>query len=313
MTSSKTELKRELQQMDPYEFEKLVADIWELEGYETEVRKGSRDKGIDIVATRDSPVPEKILIQAKRYSTDNKLGSQEIRKYRTLYQQVDNVDSVVIVTTGEATSEAKGLAAELDVKVLEGNALSKILHENAGEKLLQEYNLLTKDSANSEHQRKHPSTAKKEQATNQKFDACVICDDHNFTIRQGTCLSCGSEWIGKKSKPDDIWKVKGGPRDGERRSIPGWRNELSQIKQVSGSSPPSERKRSQESRRSGTQDSDQNPTMSRAVGNLFKFLRKEWELTDRPWLAFIVVGIPTIVAILFMVVFLITLLASLFV
>jgi hypothetical protein len=127
---SEDEIKSQLQQMDPYEFEELVAKIWELQGYRTTVRKGSGDRGIDIEATKKSPFFEKILIQAKRYSGKNKVGSEDVQKYATLYQQVPDADIVVIVTTGAVTSEAQSLAQDLSVKVVDGDSLAGIIIEN---------------------------------------------------------------------------------------------------------------------------------------------------------------------------------------
>lgn len=122
------EKKEHLQEMDPYQFEHLVADLWKFQGYETTVRQGSSDRGIDIEAERSEPFYEKLLIQAKRYSDDNKVGSEEVRNYATLYQQVPDADSVIIVTTGEVTSEAEVLSNDLDVKLVDINSLSKLIN-----------------------------------------------------------------------------------------------------------------------------------------------------------------------------------------
>ncbi|ELZ84911.1 hypothetical protein C454_02745 [Haloferax gibbonsii ATCC 33959] len=122
--------------MDPYDFEELVAEVWGRQGYQTTVRKGSGDRGIDVEATRDSPLSEKVLIQVKRYSGKNKVGSNEVRKYATLYQQVPDADTVVIVTTGDVTSEGQILAGDLNVKIVDGNRLSEMILENNVEELL---------------------------------------------------------------------------------------------------------------------------------------------------------------------------------
>ncbi|GGL33420.1 hypothetical protein GCM10009037_16330 [Halarchaeum grantii] len=127
---SEDEIKCQLQQMDPYEFEELVAEIWELQGYETTVRKGSGDRGIDVEAEIQTPVPQKVLIQAKRYSEGNKIGSEEVRKYATLYQQVSDTDTVVIVTTGDFTAEARRLADDLRVKIVDRYSFAKEVANN---------------------------------------------------------------------------------------------------------------------------------------------------------------------------------------
>jgi restriction endonuclease Mrr len=61
------ELKTVLQQMDPYEFEHFVADLWVRMGWETEVSDESMDEGVDVIARKQSPYEQTTLIQAKRY------------------------------------------------------------------------------------------------------------------------------------------------------------------------------------------------------------------------------------------------------
>lgn len=110
-------------EIDPYEFEKLVAEIWRNYGYDCEVTSGSGDKGIDIIATRSAPVSEVNIIQAKRYSSDNKIGSKEVREYATLRQQED-ADKVILVTTSEFTDPARDLAESLEVDIINGRELA---------------------------------------------------------------------------------------------------------------------------------------------------------------------------------------------
>lgn len=109
-----------LRQLDPYDFEYLVADLWEEQGYTTTVTDGSNDRGIDVVATKERPVSEKHLIQVKRYAGDNRIGSPEVRKYATLYQQEPDADKVIIVTTSTFTDEATTVAQKLDVELKNG-------------------------------------------------------------------------------------------------------------------------------------------------------------------------------------------------
>lgn len=118
-----------LNSIGPTEFEGLVAEIWAELGYETEVTPGSRDRGIDVIATKEIPVTEKVLIQAKAYSQQNKVGSKEIRNYATLYQQEAAVDRVVVVTTGEFTSDAETLAKDLDVRTVDRDDLLALIDE----------------------------------------------------------------------------------------------------------------------------------------------------------------------------------------
>lgn len=114
-------------EIGPYDFEKLVADIWEAEGWETTVTSSSQDRGIDVIAKQSNPISLKILIQVKAYALDNKIGSEEVRKYATLYEQESQVDTVVIVSTGEFTSQATTLAEDLDVRLIDRDQLLQLI------------------------------------------------------------------------------------------------------------------------------------------------------------------------------------------
>lgn len=128
---SKDEIKRKLQQMDPYKFEELVAELWELQGYQTTVKKGSGDRGIDIEATKQDPVPQKVLIQAKRYTGQNKVGAEEVRNYATLYKQVPDADTVVVVTTNVFTSEGARVGREQRVRTVDLDSLTEMIIKNS--------------------------------------------------------------------------------------------------------------------------------------------------------------------------------------
>lgn len=110
----------ELAAIDPYEFEELIARVWEAKGFKTNVTEGSHDRGIDIVAKKAG---WKEVIQAKRYGDGNKVGSQKVREYATLYQQEPTANAVVIVTSGEFTDAARELAEDLRVETVAGEEL----------------------------------------------------------------------------------------------------------------------------------------------------------------------------------------------
>jgi|GEM_PF-192891 len=118
-----------LQSMDEYEFEYLVAELWNEIGWRTSVTSASVDRGIDVIAERDSPFPEKQIIQAKRYSSDNPVSSSEVQQYAGLYAQEDGVDAVIVVTTGRFTSNATEVAADSNVKLVDGGDLCDMIRK----------------------------------------------------------------------------------------------------------------------------------------------------------------------------------------
>lgn len=120
--------KKEFRELDPYYFEQLIAVIWEQLGYDTTVRSGSHDRGIDVEALSDDET-ELTLIQAKRHKKSNKIGSQDVREYATLYQQKPDADDVIIVTTSSFTTEAKKLGNDLDVTLVDMDVLWRIYYK----------------------------------------------------------------------------------------------------------------------------------------------------------------------------------------
>jgi len=137
VTPSKEYLRRRLHRMDPYDFEKFVGDVWELLGWNTRVVGEPGDRGIDVIATSDDD--EKQLIQVKRYGPNTTVGSPEVQQYASLRIQEENVNQVAIVTTGSFSSQARDLAPELQVILINGEDLLGILDEIEAYEVFAEY------------------------------------------------------------------------------------------------------------------------------------------------------------------------------
>ena len=133
------DLKRRLQVMDEYDFEYFVAELWERMGWETTVSQASMDAGIDVVATKETPYPQKKVIQAKRYGENTTVGGPDIQQYASLKQQVEGADSVIVVTTSEFTSSAHKRARELNVKLVDGDRLVQLIDEFDAGDLVSKY------------------------------------------------------------------------------------------------------------------------------------------------------------------------------
>lgn len=133
------QLKAVLQQMDPYEFEHFVADLWERMGWETDVSTASADKGVDITARKSNPYEQLLLIQAKRYGPNTTVGSPDVQQYASLRQQFENVDKVLIVTTNGYSRQAREIAEDLNVKLIDGDGLVELIDEHDSLDLVAEY------------------------------------------------------------------------------------------------------------------------------------------------------------------------------
>jgi len=133
------QLKAVLQEMDPYEFEYFVGDLWERMGWETTVSTASADKGVDITARKSTPYDQLLLIQAKRYGPNTTVGSPEIQQYASLRNQFDGVDKVLLVTTNDYTRQAREIATNLNVKLINGDELVELIHEHESLDLVAKY------------------------------------------------------------------------------------------------------------------------------------------------------------------------------
>ena len=138
-TTEPEQVLTQLQSIDDYDFEHLVADLWARQGWDTEVSQASVDAGIDVIATKESPYPQKKLIQAKRYGSNTTVGGPDIQQYASLKHQRDNVDSVVVVTSNKFTRHAEDRAQELNVKTVDGDGLVKLVDQFNGYDLLEKY------------------------------------------------------------------------------------------------------------------------------------------------------------------------------
>ena len=156
----------QLRKMDSYEFEKLIADLWERQGWEATVSDATRDGGIDIVAVKYAPFEQKQLIQAKRYGEKNHVGAPDVQQYSSLHQQEDNVDAVIIVTTGQFSKQATATAKQLNVKLIDGNDLIRLIDQLDARELVTKYTSTEAEdisgglSTNSKNHRRDESGAK---------------------------------------------------------------------------------------------------------------------------------------------------------
>lgn len=125
--------------MDNYDFEHFVANLWETMGWQTTVSQASIDAGIDVIAEKDNPYPQKKVIQAKRYAESTTVGGPDIQQYASLRTQVDGADSVIIVTSSSFTSSAEDRAKDLNVKLVDGDGLVEMVRHYDVPELVDKY------------------------------------------------------------------------------------------------------------------------------------------------------------------------------
>lgn len=166
--------------MDNYEFEHFVADLWERQDWDTQVTQAGTDAGIDVIATKELPFPQKALIQAKRYGSTSTVGGPEIQQYASLKHQEDGVDSVIVVTTNTFSRQAQRRAEELNVKTVDGNELVDLIDRLGAYDVLDSYT----PSENETTQRPTGSTREASSATSSPSNSSLDTADSGFSFKE---------------------------------------------------------------------------------------------------------------------------------
>jgi hypothetical protein len=111
--------------MSPYEFEELLADLFKKMGYEVEVTPKSGDYGIDVVARNQNDV---IAIQAKKYSTANKVSNRDVQRLLGAMQlQTVRANKGILITTSDFTAQAVEQSKGTPVELWNGEHLNSLL------------------------------------------------------------------------------------------------------------------------------------------------------------------------------------------
>lgn len=126
----KKKLIEKIQEMDPFQFEYLTAELLRKIGYENvDVTKRSGDKGIDVVGnlTVGGLTNVKTVIQVKRYKTGNNISG----KYITQLRGSAEVDQRgLIITTSDFTKDAineSKATNKMPVALVNGEKLIELL------------------------------------------------------------------------------------------------------------------------------------------------------------------------------------------
>src|SRR5690606_4034024 len=112
--------------MDGQYFEDFIAELFTLIGYSYLKTPASGDQGLDLILYKktNEAGQEKIGVQCKRFksSVSNK-AVQEAFAGRHYY----DCDRAIVVTPSVFTKSAKNLAEKLNIELMDGHNLNKIL------------------------------------------------------------------------------------------------------------------------------------------------------------------------------------------
>lgn len=118
-----------LMELNPFEFENLVGNLFTQMGLDTRQTQTSRDGGVDVVAFDTRPVfGGKVVIQAKRYK--NTVGVAAVRDlYGTMINE--GASKGILVATSGYGKDAFEFAKDKPIELIDGGGLLYLLEHNA--------------------------------------------------------------------------------------------------------------------------------------------------------------------------------------
>jgi len=114
MPTEENELREKLAEMDFFDFERHVMSFFQSKGILAWVTKKSNDAGVDGFARHPCGL---IVVQCKRYATDNRVGRPVIQQFKGVIEE-NEAWRGYIVTTSYFTDEAKESASKNDRVIL---------------------------------------------------------------------------------------------------------------------------------------------------------------------------------------------------
>lgn len=114
-----------IREIDPYEFEKKVGNLFRKMGYRVEQTPRSNDKGKDLILIKQG---QKFLVECKRNNSSNLVGRPELQKFYAAIIE-DNAELGYFVTTSDFTSTSKSYIKDIGrkIKLINGSELINMM------------------------------------------------------------------------------------------------------------------------------------------------------------------------------------------
>lgn len=113
--------REKLYALNPYDFERYVADLFRNKGYRVQLRGRSGDAGVDLMLTQRSG--KRAIVQCKRYR--RAIGPDIVRElYGTLVHE--RVSHAFLVTTADISDSAREWAQGKPITLIDGDSLAHI-------------------------------------------------------------------------------------------------------------------------------------------------------------------------------------------
>ncbi|WP_226023613.1 restriction endonuclease [Halomicrobium salinisoli] len=132
---TREELLERIHQIDPMDFEHFIADQLEADGWRATVTEDQyyEKGGVDMIAEKDRPFSQKIAAQVKRYDPNNgRHGTKVVRSYNSIHKTIDGADISAVFATNEFTDDARELAEETELRLIDGDGLANFIEGIGG-------------------------------------------------------------------------------------------------------------------------------------------------------------------------------------
>jgi restriction system protein len=116
-----------LMDLNPYEFENFISNLFDQIGFESKLTRSAKDGGVDVIAFDPRPIiGGKIVIQAKRYK--NVVGVSAVRDlYGTMINE--GASKGVLVTTSHYGPDAYNFSKDKPIELIDGGGLLYLLQQ----------------------------------------------------------------------------------------------------------------------------------------------------------------------------------------
>ena len=114
---------------EPSKFEEYCGHLYSSMGYEVDVTPKTNDGGYDLILHQNK---EKIIVECKCYALRHSIGRPLIQKIVGA-NQVAQADKIIFITTSDFSKEAREYAKTMDVELIDGEELIKLIKKYFGD------------------------------------------------------------------------------------------------------------------------------------------------------------------------------------
>lgn len=131
----KKQLLNKLQNLEnPTDLESIMVKLLEKMGYRGEngssiVTPKSNDGGVDCVINQDTLGLSKVLVQVKRYASNNIVDRPKIQAFYGALHTTYHMDRGIFITTSDFTKSAREIAKQNNIILINGNELADLMIE----------------------------------------------------------------------------------------------------------------------------------------------------------------------------------------